>query len=142
MMTQFLACCKYCGAQSMWYDVVNSIPCLVTLLTICICVVFAIYIIAKYGVEWYRIRKASKEEKLESSNGTSSIGEDIKKQLENFMDKEHRLHEDYQVLKKKLTMMEELWGGYKEQLEKLYKSQLTKSENDMVGENADNQGTK
>lgn len=112
----------------MWYDVVNSIPCFVTLLTICICAVFAIYIIAKYGVEWYRICKASKEKKLESSNGTCSIGEDIKKQLESFMNKEHQLHEENQVLKKKLTMMEELWGGYKEQLEKLYESKHTKSE--------------
>lgn len=142
MMTQILTCSKCCAPQSMWYDVVNSIPCFVTLLTICICAVFAIYIIAKYGVEWYRICKASKEKMLESSNGKCSIGEDIKKQLESFMNKEHQLHEENQVLKKKLTMMEELWGGYKEQLEKLYESKHTKSEDDTVGENVYVQETK
>lgn len=128
MITQVPACYKYCSTQSMWYDVVNSIPCLVILLTICICAVLAIYIIAKYGVEWYRICKTSKEKKHESSNLTCLIGEDIKKQLEGFIDKEHRLREDYQVLKRTTEEKEKLWQNYVKQLEELYKLQAAKPE--------------
>ena len=125
-MTQILACCKYCGAQSMWCDVVNSIPCLVKLMTICTGIILLLFVILKYGVEWYRICKTSEAEKAKSSNGTCSIGEDIKKQLSDFANKENQLREDNQVLKKKLSMMEELWGGYKKQLEELLNNAASK----------------
>ena len=142
MITQILACCKYCDAQSMWYDVVNRIPCLVILLILCVCAVISLGIFLKHKSHCLKEYKLAEEEKLKVLNRACTIGEDIKKQLSDFANKENQLREENQVLKKKLTMMEELWRGYKEQLEKLYKSQFTKSEEDMVGENTDDQGTK
>lgn len=121
MMSQILACCKYCSAQSMWYDVVNSIPCLVILLILCVCAVISLGIFLKHKSRCLQEYKTTEEEKLKVLNRACTIGEDIKKQLSDFANKENQLREDNQVLKKKLSMMEDLWGGYKEQLEKLCK---------------------
>ena len=120
-MSQILVCCKSCGAQSMWYDVVNSIPCLVILLILCVCAVISLGISLKHKSRCLQEYKTTEEEKLKVLNRACTIGEDIKKQLSDFANKENQLREDNQVLKKKLSMMEDLWGGYKEQLEKLCK---------------------
>lgn len=117
MMTQILTCCKYCGAQSMWYDVVNRIPCLVVLLILCVCAVISLGIFLRHRSHCLKEYKLAEEEKLKVLNRVCTIGEDIKKQLSDFANKENQLREDNQVLKKKLSMMEELWGGYKKKLE-------------------------
>lgn len=126
MITQILACCKYCGAQSMWCDVVNSIPGLVILLILCVCAVISLGIFLKHKSHCLKEYKIAEEEKLKVLNRACTIGEDIKKQLSDFANKENQLREDNQVLKKKLSMMEELWGGYKKQLEELLNNAASK----------------
>lgn len=89
MMTQLLACCKCCGAQSMWYDVVNSIPCLVILLTICICVAIGVSIYLNYRIEKLKVcneQEIKKDKAIAEANAAKKKAEEALKKLESTLE--------------------------------------------------------
>ena len=102
MITQILACCKYCGAQSMWYDVVNSIPCLVFF--------------------WPQGINSSKGTKK-----TAPIGDNQNQESENVTEREKKLSDELTMLKEVSRQKEGLWRSYKELLEENYKEQVKKT---------------
>ena len=124
MVAQFLICCKYCGNQSMWYDVVNSIPGLVKYVTSWACLVLLFFIISKYGAEIMKAFWAHSGNKGENSKGKTSADNIQSKESKDVLEREKELSDELTILKEISRQKEALWRSYKELLEENYKEQV------------------
>lgn len=118
MKTIFLVSCQCGNAQSMWNDVVNSIPGLVGWIFGVLLLIF----IAKYGAEWIKavneIRKDNFNKKIDEHTARiEAIEKELRKQIS-----ESKLSEDYRVLERISKEEKELWKEYKKKMEELYES--------------------
>lgn len=127
MITQILACCKYCGAQSMWYDVVNSIPCLVKFMTNWAGIILLFFIFAKYGAECLKFFWPQGINSSKGTKKTAPIGDNQNQESENVTEREKNLSDELTMLKEVSRQKEGLWRSYKELLEENYKEQVKKT---------------